>query len=84
MVQQQEEVSSEASIDDLDPREIDGKVKTKPIEDLEDLTSDGSTKVLRVRVKLQEPMRAALVSFLKSNLDVFIWQHSDIVGINPN
>ncbi|PON68316.1 hypothetical protein PanWU01x14_096360, partial [Parasponia andersonii] len=50
------EVSSETSIEmtseDLDPREIDGEVKTRPIEDLEDLLFDRSSKILKIRARL--------------------------------
>ncbi|PON76854.1 hypothetical protein PanWU01x14_031740 [Parasponia andersonii] len=84
MVQLQDKTSNEASIKDLDPREIDAEVKTGLIKDLEDLSIDKFSKVLKIRVKLQEPMRASLVAFLKSNLDIFAWQHSNMVGIDPN
>ncbi|PON66480.1 hypothetical protein PanWU01x14_109020, partial [Parasponia andersonii] len=71
------EASSEASvgtsIEDLDPREVDKDVKTVPIEDLKDLSIDRSSKVLKIIAKLQEPVQASLIAFLKSNLDIFAW-----------
>ncbi|PON78308.1 hypothetical protein PanWU01x14_019460, partial [Parasponia andersonii] len=69
---------------DLDPREVNEEVKTGPIEDLEDLPIDRSSKVLKIRAKLQESVRASLIAFLKSNLDIFAWQHSYIVRIDPS
>ncbi|PON70600.1 hypothetical protein PanWU01x14_079740 [Parasponia andersonii] len=92
----QREVSGETSVEasgetlikmtseDFDPREIDGEVKTGPIENLEDFLFDRSSKILKIGARLQESMRASLVAFLESNLDVFAWQHSDIVMIDPN
>ncbi|PON56453.1 hypothetical protein PanWU01x14_181460 [Parasponia andersonii] len=56
MVQLQGEASNEMSIEDLDPREIDGEFNIGLIEDLEDLSIDRSSKVLKIGVKLQEPM----------------------------
>ena len=84
MVHLQQEVSVKASIEDFDPREIDDEVKTGPVQDLEELSIDESSKTLKIGVKLQEPVRAEMIAFLRSNLDIFAWQHSDMVGIDPN
>ncbi|PON65900.1 hypothetical protein PanWU01x14_113890 [Parasponia andersonii] len=65
------ETSIETTSEDLDPREIDGEVKTEPIEDLEDFLFSRSSKILKIGARLQEPVRALLVAFLESNLDVF-------------
>ncbi|PON62375.1 hypothetical protein PanWU01x14_139000, partial [Parasponia andersonii] len=46
------EVSGKMSIKDLYPREVDEELKTRPIEDLEDLPIDRSSKVLKIRAKL--------------------------------
>ncbi|PON74561.1 hypothetical protein PanWU01x14_049680 [Parasponia andersonii] len=54
MVQQQKEMSSKTSIEDLNPREIDKEAKIRPIKDLEDLSIDDSLKVLKIGVKLQD------------------------------
>ncbi|PON61208.1 hypothetical protein PanWU01x14_147980 [Parasponia andersonii] len=74
--------SIDTTSEDFDPREIDKEVRTGPIEDLEDLSFDMSSKTLKIGMKIQESVRASLVAFLKSNLDVFAWQHSDMVGID--
>ena len=29
-------------------------------------------------------MKSQLINFLKTNLDVFSWNHEDMVGIDPN
>ena len=71
MVQLQEEASIKALTEDLDPRKIDEEVKTGPIEDLEDLSVDESSKILKIGIKLQEPVRAEMIVFLESNLDIF-------------
>ncbi|PON52662.1 hypothetical protein PanWU01x14_207720, partial [Parasponia andersonii] len=80
------EPSVKASIkttsEDFDPREIDEEVRTGPIEDLEDLSFDLSSRTLKIGTEVQGPVRASLITFLKSNLDVFAWQHSDMVGID--
>ncbi|PON39567.1 hypothetical protein PanWU01x14_304020, partial [Parasponia andersonii] len=46
------EASIEMISEDLDPREINGKVKNGPIEDLEDLPFDRSSKILKIGAKL--------------------------------
>ncbi|PON34667.1 hypothetical protein PanWU01x14_342570, partial [Parasponia andersonii] len=43
---------------------------------------DMSSKSLQIGTEVQGPVRASLVAFLKSNLDVFAWRHSDIIGID--
>ncbi|PON69940.1 hypothetical protein PanWU01x14_084040 [Parasponia andersonii] len=60
--------SIETTSEDFDPQEIDEEVRTGPIEDLEDLSFDISSKTLMIGTEIQEPMRASLVIFLKSNL----------------
>ena len=40
-------------------------------------------KVLKLGKNLSEELREAISTFLKSNLDVFSWKHSDMEGINP-
>ena len=41
------------------------------------------TKVLKLEKNLSEELREAISTFLKDNLDVFTWKHSDIEGIDP-
>ncbi|PON34879.1 hypothetical protein PanWU01x14_340680 [Parasponia andersonii] len=62
--------SIETTSEDFDPREID-EVRTGPVEDLEDLSFDLSSRTLKIGTEVQGPVRASLIAFLKSNLDVF-------------
>ncbi|PON70460.1 hypothetical protein PanWU01x14_081290, partial [Parasponia andersonii] len=73
--------SIETTSEDFDPREID-EVRTGPVEELEDLSFDLSSRTLKIGTEVQGPVRASLIAFLKSNLDVFTWQHSNMVGID--
>ena len=41
------------------------------------------TKVLKLGKNLSNELREAISTFLKENLDVFAWKHSDMEGINP-
>ncbi|XP_074346922.1 uncharacterized protein LOC141685734 [Apium graveolens] len=40
-------------------------------------------KVLKIRSQLTSRMKGGLSIFLMENLDVFAWNHSDMVGIDP-
>ena len=40
-------------------------------------------KVLRIGSKLKGELKANLIHFLRSNLDVFAWCHADMIGIDP-
>ena len=66
----------------IDPRLSDEEATTGPIEDLVDFPIDDkeSTKVLKFRKTLSEELKEAISTFLKSNLDVFAWKHSDMEG----
>ena len=63
----------------------DEEATTGPIEDLVDLLVDDkeSTKVLKLRKSLSGEFREAISNFLKSNLDIFAWKHSDMEGNDP-
>ena len=63
----------------------DEEATTGPIEDLIDLPVDDkqSTKMLKIEKNLSEELREAISTFLKSNLDVFSWKHSDMEWIDP-
>ena len=77
---------SEGPLDDtIDPRSSDEEAAAGPIEDLVNLPVDNKepTKVLKLRKNLFEELREAISTFLKDNLDVFTWKHSDMEGINP-
>ena len=41
-------------------------------------------KVMKIRKNLSEETRKAISELLKQNLDVFIWAHSDMEGIDPS
>ena len=77
---------SEGPLDDtIDPRSSDDEATTGPVEDLVDLPIDDKepTKVLKLRKNLSNNLREAISTFLKQNLDVFAWKHSDMEGIDP-
>ena len=42
------------------------------------------SKVLKIRTNLSEETRKAISEFLKQNMDVFTWAHSDKEGIDPS
>ncbi|XP_074347670.1 uncharacterized protein LOC141686541 [Apium graveolens] len=42
------------------------------------------SKVLRISSNLSLDLREDLARFLRRNLDVFAWSHSDMIGIEPN
>ncbi|XP_074359652.1 uncharacterized protein LOC141699695 [Apium graveolens] len=42
------------------------------------------SKVLRIGSNLSPDLREDLARFLRENLDVFAWSHSDMIGIDPN
>ena len=39
--------------------------------------------MLKLGKNLSEELREAISTFLKKNLDVFAWKHSDMEGIDP-
>ena len=41
------------------------------------------SRVLKIGSHLNHEIRDSLISFLKENLDVFAWSHTDMVGIDP-
>ena len=76
---------SEGPLDDsIEPRSSNKEATTGPIEDLVDLSVDDKpTKVVKLRKNLFDKLKEAISTFLKENLDVFTWKHSDMEGINP-
>ena len=60
------------------------KATTGPAEDVVDLLVDDKklTKVLKLEKNLPDDLREAISTFLKQNLDVFAWKHSDMEGID--
>ena len=77
---------SEGPLDDtIDPRSPDEEATTRSIEDIVDLPVDDNepSKVLKLGKNLSDELREAISTFLKQNLDVFTWMHSDMEGIDP-
>ena len=77
---------SEGPLDNtIDPRLSDEEATTGPIKDLVDLPVDDKEpmKVLKLEKNLSNELREAISTFLKENLDVFTWKHSDMKGIDP-
>ena len=77
---------SEGPLDDtIYLRSSDEETTTRPIEDLVDLPMDDKepTKVHKLEKNLSEELKEAISTFLKNNLDVFAWKHSDMEGIDP-
>ncbi|XP_060968820.1 uncharacterized protein LOC133036288 [Cannabis sativa] len=70
---------------DLDPRILDYAATAQAAEDTIEVPIDpiDNNKVLKIGSKLTFQQREKLVTFLKQNLDVFAWKHSDNVGISP-
>ena len=59
---------------------------TKPIEKLEDIPFDSSDPNWTTKIgTLANPaIRQELITFLRSNRDVFAWSHDDMPGIDPS
>ncbi|XP_063942768.1 uncharacterized protein LOC135150410 [Daucus carota subsp. sativus] len=70
---------------DLDPRLPLESTKTGPAEDTIEIQVGEAkeAKVLRIGSKLKGELKANLIHFLRSNLDVFAWCHADMIGIDP-
>ena len=70
----------------IDPRSPDKEGTTGPIEDLVDILMDDKepSKVLKIGKNLPKEIRAAISEFLRKNLDIFAWAHSDMKGIDPS
>ena len=62
------------------------QTKAEPVEELEEVTLDESRLewITRMGMLASQPIRQALVAFLKTNQDVFAWNHEDMPGINPS
>ena len=72
---------SEGPLDDtIDLRSPDQEATTGPIEDLVDLLVNDKepSKVLELGKNLSDEHREAILTFVKHNLEVFAWTHSDI------
>ena len=77
---------SEGPLDDtIEPRSSNKEATIGPIEDLVDLLVDDKEpmKVLKLGKNLSNELREVISTFLKQNLDVFAWKHSDMEGVDP-
>ncbi|XP_074337673.1 uncharacterized protein LOC141674871 [Apium graveolens] len=79
------EKTSEARAD-LDPRMPSMVERAGAVEDTIPILVDPNdpSKVLRIGSNLSPDLREDLARFLRENLDVFAWSHSDMIGIDPN
>ncbi|XP_052177535.1 uncharacterized protein LOC127791591 [Diospyros lotus] len=70
---------------DLDPREVDCDKATGPVEELEEvpISEVDAERCLKLGKNLAPEVKCQLIEFLKTNLDVFAWNHEDMVGIAP-
>jgi len=57
-----------------------------PVEELEDFPVNEADEERRLKLgkNLTLEVKSQLIDFLKANLDVFAWNHEDMVGIAPN
>ena len=72
--------------DTIDPRSPDEEGTTRPIKCLVNLPVDDKepSKLLKIGKNLPEEIRGAISEFLRKNMDVFRWAHSNMEGINPS
>uniref|UniRef100_A0A2N9HBH6 RNA-directed DNA polymerase n=1 Tax=Fagus sylvatica TaxID=28930 RepID=A0A2N9HBH6_FAGSY len=63
----------------------EGHKLVEPTEELEVIALDDGepSKTTSIGTKMDGTIREAMISFLKSNLDVFAWTHDDMPGIDP-
>jgi len=68
---------------DLDPREVDCDRATGPVKELDDILVSKMDKerYLKLGKNVAPKVKSQLTNFLKANLDVFAWNHEDMVGI---
>ena len=61
------------------------RVVAKPTEALENISldEDNLKRSTRVGVDLEEKIKKDLVHFIRKNIDVFVWSHEDMPGIDP-
>ena len=61
------------------------RVVAKPTEALENISldEDNLKRSTRVGVDLEEKIKKDLVRFIRKNIDVFVWSHEDMPGIDP-
>ncbi|XP_024024716.1 uncharacterized protein LOC112092519 [Morus notabilis] len=71
-------------VEDIDPRIQEEVTWSQPVEQLVKVrVGEGeSTKVLKVGLGLAPSLKDEIEDFLRRNLDVFAWNHSDMEGID--
>ncbi|XP_020249681.1 uncharacterized protein LOC109827133 [Asparagus officinalis] len=58
--------------------------RTEPVEELHEVPIDQEgMKTIKIGSGLVEPLRGAMVEFLKANTDVFAWRPDDMLGVPP-
>ena len=62
------------------------RVVIEPTEVLEDmpLKEGNSEKFTRIETSMEEKTKQDLVQFLRKSIDVFVWSHEDMLGIDPS
>ena len=62
------------------------RMVTKPVEKLEDIPLDNSDpdRTTKIGTLANPAIRQELITFLRSNRDVFAWSHEDMPGIDPS
>ena len=62
------------------------RVVTEPTEVLEDilLQENDPEKFTRIGTSMKEKVKKDLIQFLRKSVDVFVWSHDDMLGIDPN
>ena len=62
------------------------RVVAKPTKALENISLDKHNleKSTRIRVDLKERIKKDLIRFLREDIDVFAWNHKDMLGIDPS
>ncbi|KAL2479945.1 Uncharacterized protein Adt_32911 [Abeliophyllum distichum] len=70
--------------EDIDPRVTGADSQTSSVEEIESLMSDPEDLMRRLQIgkNLRSESKEALRRFISNNLDVFIWKHEDMVGID--
>ena len=59
---------------------------TEPVEKLEEIPLDNSDldRTTKIKTLANPAIRQELITFLRSNRDVFAWSHDDMPGIDPS
>ena len=79
-------ISSKGVSHGLDLREVDCDQAASSADELEDIVvSDiDAERCLKLAKGISLEVKSQVIGFLKANLDVFSWNHEDMVGIDLN